>query len=87
MQTFKKFVLVWGFILLNAGIAFAEATSEVDLENFLEGVGDFLIHTVGPGILVIGIAIGKQKKNRIPFDVIIFDLSIFFQHIPNFFKY
>jgi len=53
----KKLFLVWTFLLLNVGVAFAEATSEADLEDFLEGVGDFLIQTVGPGILVIGIAI------------------------------
>ncbi len=38
-------------------MAFAVATSESDLGLFLEGVGDFLIRTVGPAVLVIGISV------------------------------
>ncbi len=44
-------------MLLQTHLAFAEATSESDLQAFLQGVGDFLIHVVGPAVLVIGIAI------------------------------
>ena len=38
-------------------LAFAEANAESDLNAFLEGVGDFLIQTIGPGVLVIGVAV------------------------------
>lgn len=42
-----------------AGIqsAYAQASSEQDLKFFLERAGDFLIRTVGPGVLVIGVAV------------------------------
>ncbi len=43
--------------LLKTPLAFAQAASEEDLRIFLEQVGDFLIRTVGPGVLVIGVAI------------------------------
>jgi len=45
------------FLLVNAQSAFAQASSEDDLGYFLEQIGDFLIRTVGPGVLVIGIAV------------------------------
>jgi len=54
---FKQALFLGSFLVLKAGILFAEATSESDLGSFLEGVGDFLIKTVGPAVLVIGIAI------------------------------
>ena len=38
-------------------LAFAEANAESDLNSFLQGVGDFLILTIGPGVLVIGVAV------------------------------
>jgi len=44
-------------IFLEAAPAFAEAQSKEELGLFLDAVGTFLIQTVGPGILVIGIAI------------------------------
>ncbi len=43
--------------LVENGVAYAQAASEDDLRVFLEQVGDFLIRTVGPGVLVIGVAI------------------------------
>jgi type IV secretory pathway VirB2 component (pilin) len=50
--------LVLGCLLFfEAQAAYAEATSEADLGSFLEGIGDFLIKTVGPAVLVIGIAV------------------------------
>ncbi|HOW59120.1 MAG TPA: TrbC/VirB2 family protein [Candidatus Omnitrophota bacterium] len=51
-------VLLFGAVLfLRSHMAFAEATSESDLNAFLEGVGDFLIRIVGPAVLVIGVAV------------------------------
>ena len=44
-------------LMLLATVAFAEANAESDLDSFLRGIGDFLIRTVGPGVLVIGIAV------------------------------
>lgn len=41
----------------SASVAWAQAASEEDLRFFLERVGDFLIRTVGPGVLVIGVAV------------------------------
>jgi len=46
-----------GFLMLQATLVFAEASAESDLDTFLSGIGDFLIKTVGPGVLVIGIAV------------------------------
>jgi len=45
------------FLFVNAQSAFAQASSEDDLGYFLEQIGDFLIRTVGPGVLVIGVAV------------------------------
>lgn len=51
-------MLVFGWLVFfQTKLAFAEATSEIDLEAFLEGVGDFLIMVVGPTVLVIGICV------------------------------
>lgn len=52
-----KVLLLACVLLLRTHYAFAEASSESDLQVFLEGVGDFLIRIVGPAVLVIGIAI------------------------------
>ena len=54
---FQKALLLGWMLFFQAQIAFAEATSEADLDAFLEGVGDFLIRTIGPGVLVIGVAV------------------------------
>ena len=52
-----KALLFGALLCLRAHLAFAEATSESDLNAFLEGVGDFLIRIVGPAVLVIGVAV------------------------------
>lgn len=54
---FLKIVLFLAFLYFHTQIAHAEAISEQDLDVFLEGVGDFLIQTVGPAVLVIGVAV------------------------------
>lgn len=46
-----------GVVLFNARIAFAEASSEADLVDFLTGVGDFLINTVAGPLFIIGICL------------------------------
>ena len=56
-QKIFRIVLPASFLMLQATVAFAEASSESDLDSFLTGIGDFLIRTVGPGVLVIGIAV------------------------------
>ncbi len=53
----KKMVLLGALMLIYAHVAYAEATSETDLGAFLQGVGDFLIRTVGPAVLVIGVGV------------------------------
>ncbi|HOW87322.1 MAG TPA: TrbC/VirB2 family protein [Candidatus Omnitrophota bacterium] len=53
----QKLALFGLFLLIQAQVAYAEATSESDLGAFLEGVGDFLIRTVGPAVLVIGVGV------------------------------
>jgi len=45
-------------ILLHAGTALAFGDSEAQLGSFLDGVADFLIRVIGPGILVIGVCMG-----------------------------
>jgi len=52
----KVFLFLW-FLFLQAQMAYAEAQSKEEIEFFLEGLGSFLIQAIGPGILVIGIAI------------------------------
>ena len=54
----KKFYLILALMLLRATSAFAFADSESQLDEFLKGLGDFLIGVIGPGILVIGVCIG-----------------------------
>jgi len=44
--------------LLCAQEALAFTGSEAQLEAFLEGIADFLIRVIGPGILVIGVCFG-----------------------------
>ena len=44
-------------MLIQANMAYAEAQSKEEIEFFLEAVGTFLIQIIGPGILVIGIAV------------------------------
>lgn len=56
-QKFARVLIIASIFYFQAHLAFAEATSESDLGAFLEGVGDFLIRTVGPAVLVIGVAI------------------------------
>jgi len=47
-------------VLLRTGtaLAFGFGESEAQLGTFLEGVADFLIRVIGPGILVIGVCMG-----------------------------
>jgi type IV secretory pathway VirB2 component (pilin) len=56
-QKILRVLVPASFLVLQATVAFAEANAEADLDSFLSGIGDFLIRTVGPGVLVIGIAI------------------------------
>ncbi len=52
-----KYLVILTAIYLHAGIAYAEAQNQEELGYFLDAVGTFLIQSVGPGILVIGIAV------------------------------
>ncbi|MDA9101167.1 TrbC/VirB2 family protein, partial [Omnitrophica bacterium] len=54
IQKILFFVCVF---MIQAQLVFAEANAEGDLDAFLIGVGDFLIRTIGPGVLVIGVAV------------------------------
>jgi len=56
-QKIYRILIPVSFLMLQATVAFAEANAEADLDSFLSGIGDFLIRTVGPGVLVIGIAV------------------------------
>lgn len=59
-KLFKKLFFVFTVMLIaasDATLAFAQATSEQDIRFFLERVGDFLIRTVGPSVLVIGVCV------------------------------
>jgi type IV secretory pathway VirB2 component (pilin) len=56
-QKIFRILIPASLLMLQATVAFAEASSESDLDSFLTGIGDFLIRTVGPGVLVIGIAV------------------------------
>ncbi len=61
MENQRKFITVvslMGFLLIiSTNSAYAQAGSEADLGAFLQQIGDFLIRTVGPGVLVIGISV------------------------------
>ena len=52
----KISIFLW-LLFLQANMAYAEAQSKEEIEFFLEAVGTFLIQIIGPGILVIGVAI------------------------------
>jgi type IV secretory pathway VirB2 component (pilin) len=56
-QKILRVLVPASFLVLQTTVAFAEANAEADLDSFLSGIGDFLIRTVGPGVLVIGIAV------------------------------
>ncbi len=70
----QRFDKIWIFLFvffLQAHLAYAESTSKEEIQFFLEAVGTFLIQIVGPGILVIGlalagisIAIGNEQGMR-----------------------
>ena len=64
MKMNKKIVRIFyaletlGFLsLVLAQSVYAAAGSEDDLGYFLTQIGDFLIRTIGPGVLVIGVAV------------------------------
>ncbi len=44
--------------LLQTGTVLAFGDSEAQLGQFIQGVADFLIRIIGPGILVIGVCMG-----------------------------
>ncbi len=54
----KTWFLIICFVLLRATYALAFSDSETQLGQFLDGIADFLIRVIGPGILVIGVCIG-----------------------------
>lgn len=55
----RKIIFTFVFILLfRATAALAFSDSEAQLGDFLDGIADFLIRVIGPGILVIGVCIG-----------------------------
>ncbi len=54
----RLLILLGWFSLALTNVAFADSTSEIQLGTFIQGIGDFLIRIVGPGILVIGVCIG-----------------------------
>ena len=56
-QRIFRILIPASLLMFQATVAFAEANAESDLDSFLRGIGDFLIRTVGPGVLVIGIAV------------------------------
>lgn len=58
MKNKRVFVVSLCLLLLRAGLAYAASESETQLGQFLDGIGDFLIRIIGPGILVIGVCIG-----------------------------
>lgn len=52
-----KIFIIFSFVLLQSHFAFAEARTKEELEYFLDSIGTFLINVIGPGVLVIGVAI------------------------------
>lgn len=52
-----KILLFLLLVMLQAKFAFAEARTKEELEYFLDSIGTFLINVIGPGVLVIGVAI------------------------------
>ncbi len=58
-KTTKAFIVLSLFLLFKTTAAHAALfDSEAQLGQFLQGIGDFLITIVGPGVLVIGVCIG-----------------------------
>ena len=57
IRIFKLIQLAGFFSLFLSHKVYAYAGSQDDLGQFLQSLGDFLIRTVGPGVLVIGIAV------------------------------
>ncbi len=51
----EKMLVFLGLLLIEAHIAYAESSSKEEIEFFLEGLGGWLIQSVGPGIFVIGL--------------------------------
>lgn len=54
-QKINKMLAFLGLLLIESQIAYAEATSKEEIEFFLEGLGGWLIQSVGPGVFVIGL--------------------------------
>jgi len=54
-QRFDKILVFLTLLLIQAHIAYAEATTKEEIQIFLEAAGSFLITSVGPGIIAIGI--------------------------------
>lgn len=52
-----KIFIFFLLILLQVKFAFAEARTKEELEFFLDSIGSFLINIIGPGVLVIGVAV------------------------------
>ena len=52
-----KIFIIFSFVVLQSHFAFAEARTKEELEYFLDSIGTFLINVIGPGVLVIGVAI------------------------------
>ena len=73
----KQIIFIIALLLLRTSLAFAFSDSEAQLENFLEGIADFLIRVIGPGILVIGVcmggismATGDERGQDFPLDLL-----------------
>jgi type IV secretory pathway VirB2 component (pilin) len=58
MNRQKRFWVFLVLMLIRAGWVWAASDSEAQLGQFLNGIGDFLIRIIGPGVLVIGVCIG-----------------------------
>jgi len=58
MKTRKILFISFLMLALKVSPAFAFSNSEVQLGAFLNGIADFLISVIGPGILVVGICMG-----------------------------
>ncbi len=54
-QRLDKILVFLGLLFFEVHMAYAEATSKEEIEFFLEGLGSWLIQSVGPGIFVIGL--------------------------------
>lgn len=58
MKNKRLFFVSLCLLLVRASLAYASSDSETQLGEFLNGIADFLIRIIGPGILVIGVCIG-----------------------------